>query len=263
MPVLALDLDGTICFGGGAVAPQILAVLKMLPQDIRVIIASARHPINVAQAVPPELLKSWDVVGANGALALQRGTLVYQSRLDPDAASRVLKALDAMNCAYLAYGVDFVLPGRHPHAMHRVIRHDIGRHLRLGDAHDVPALIKILVLPQPKDKSPVQVCMSEPVFCVMSHADGTFDVMAKGTDKTGGIVALGHTLPLDAAFGNDANDVQMLRMARHSVAVGDHPSICLLADQIVPPGHDHQKRIASVLQTVLHRIVDQHVGVQA
>lgn len=263
MPVLALDLDGTICFGGGAVAPQILAVLKTVPEEVKVVIASARHPVNIAQAVSSDLLATWDVVGANGALALRHGTLVHQSRLDPEAAKRVLAALEAMNCAYLAYGADFVLPSVYPHAMHRVIRHDIGRHLRLGFAHDIPALVKILALPQPADKSSMELCMDEPAFSVMSHVDGTFDIMTAGTDKTRGITALGHALPLDAAFGNDANDVQMLKMARYSVAVGDHRSICLTADQIVPEGHDQQERIASALQAVINRIVGQRKKVKA
>ena len=54
MPVIALDLDGTVCFGGGAIAPQILAVLNELPDEVEVIIASARHPVNIGQAVPAE-----------------------------------------------------------------------------------------------------------------------------------------------------------------------------------------------------------------
>lgn len=262
MPVLAVDLDGTICFGGGAIGPDILAVLEARPAGVEIVLASARHPVNVLQAAPPALLADWDVVGANGALALRRDSPVFEARLDPDAAARMLDVLDGMRCAYLAYGANFVLPGRHPHAINRVVRRDIGRALRLGTRDDVAALVKILVLPPPGDTAVAGVCIRDGAFCVMTHSDGTLDLTAWNVDKTSGIEALGHDLPVDAAFGNDANDIAMLKMARFSVAVGDHPALTLVADRIVPSGPDHEERIASALGNAMTDLSDERRAVR-
>jgi hypothetical protein len=47
------------------------------------------------------------------------------------------------------------------------------------------------------------------------------------------------------AFGNDSNDIGMLRFARHRVMVGSHPDLAPHADETIPPGGDMERRIAA------------------
>lgn len=254
MPLIALDLDGTICFDGVSIPDPILNVLEAMPEHVTLALASARHPVNVAQVVPNSLLARCKVVGANGALALQQNGESLERRFEPAAIMSLLHKLDALDCAYLAYGADFVIPSAHPHAMHRVIAGDIGTVLRLGHASDIAALVKVLVLPTSGKEAAIRYSEQDPALTVSLHSDGTFDVMPVGTDKTGGLTALGYALPLDAAMGNDTNDVALLRNARFAVAVGHNDTLCPIADFVVPPGPGLEGRVAEALQQMLQTV---------
>jgi HAD superfamily hydrolase (TIGR01484 family) len=253
MPTIAFDLDGTICFDGRQVPAEILVALAGIPKTVSVIIASARHPINIAQVLPAQQMQGWDVVGANGAIAMSGGQLVNEVRLDAELALSLLSTFDRIGCAYLAYGVDFVIPGQHPHAMHRVIKQDIGTRLRLGDNTDHRALVKILALPSAGCGAALKVSNALAETTVHLHSDGSFDVMACGVDKVTGIASLGYSFPLSAAFGNDANDVEMLRRASYSIGVGNHPAVQLVATRIIPDGAEQIRRIAT---TITARVAD-------
>jgi hydroxymethylpyrimidine pyrophosphatase-like HAD family hydrolase len=245
MSAIAFDLDGTICFDGRQVPAEILAALAGIPNTVSVIIASARHPVNIAQVLPAQQMEQWDVVGANGAIAMSGGMLVSEVRLDAELASTLISTFDRIGCAYLAYGVDFVIPGQHPHAMHRVIKQDIGARLRLGDSTDHRAIVKFLALPSTGCEKALKLSNALAETSVHRHSDGSFDVMAGGVDKVTGIAALGYSLPLSAAFGNDANDVEMLRQASYSIGVGNHPSVQLVATRIIPDGSEQIRRIST------------------
>jgi hydroxymethylpyrimidine pyrophosphatase-like HAD family hydrolase len=209
------------------------------------------------------LLAKCEVVGANGALALRRDGENFERRFDREAITSLLQELDALQCAYLAYGADFVIPSAHPHAMHRVIKSDIGTVLRLGGASDIPALVKVLVLPTSGKEAAIAYARKDPAFTIAAHSDGTFDVMPDGTDKTSGLLALGYPLPLDAAMGNDTNDVALLRNARLAVAVGNNDNLCPIADFVVPPGHGLERRVAEALQHILQSVTGAEKALQA
>ncbi|MEP3848072.1 MAG: HAD hydrolase family protein [Paracoccaceae bacterium] len=243
MPVFAFDLDGTICFGNGAIEGPILKTLTGLPTGIRVVIASARHPVNIAQAMPSALFDTWDIIGANGAIVQSDGILKRAYYLRPGSARMICAKLDALGCAYLAYGVDFVWPGKHPHALQRIVKNDIGEHLRLGNCDDLDHTVKILALPEADAGAALSMCQGHSNVDVQSHSDNTFDVIPIGVNKARGLEDLMSDEPVFAAFGNDTNDVEMLRMAQHAIAVGMHPSIRLLADRIVPESADQIQHI--------------------
>lgn len=253
MPAIAFDLDGTVCFDGRQVPAEILAALAGIPKTVSVIIASARHPVNIAQVLPAQQMQRWDVVGANGAIAMSGGMLVSEVRLDAELASTLMSTFDRIGCAYLAYGVDFVIPGQHPHAMHRAINQDVGTRLRLGDSTDHRALVKILALPSTGCERALKLSNALAETSVHLHSDGSFDVMACGVDKVTGIAALGYSFPLSAAFGNDTNDVEMLRQASYSIGVGNNPAVQLVATWIIPDGAEQIQRIAT---TITARVAD-------
>lgn len=263
MPSIALDLDGTICFDGISIPASILRVLEELPDNVTLALASARHPVNIAQVVPHSLLARCEVVGANGALALRHGSKSYERRFELEAIASLLYKLDTLHCAYLAYGADFVIPSAHPHAMHRVIAGDIGTVLRLGSVSDISALVKVLVLATSGKDAAITCARQDPALTVAVHSDGTFDVMPVGTDKTSGLTTLGYTLPLDAAMGNDTNDVALLRNARLAVAVGNNDILCQVADFVVPPGRGLEARVTEALQRILQIVTGVEQALRA
>jgi len=258
MLVLAIDLDGTICFDGHNIDPCIIEALRQIP--ITVAIATARHPVNVTDCIPPDLLAEWDVIGANGALALKNGHLVHEKRLIAGRADALTRELDRIECAYLAYGADFILPGTQPHAMMRFVDQDVGTRLRLGGKGDLDMVVKILALPTEDEGRALRYCQNQPGLSVLPHSDGTFDVMAEGINKTAGLAALGHDLPVFAALGNDKNDTEMLSQARHSVAVGDDHAVHAVADLVLPTSPDLAADVARTIRGITNLLHTESTG---
>jgi hydroxymethylpyrimidine pyrophosphatase-like HAD family hydrolase len=125
--------------------------------------------------------------------------------------------------------------------------------LRLGSSSDLAQIIKILVLPKINDLTSLRLCEGLSDLSVQPHSDGTFDLMPVGVDKTTGLRALGHALPVFAAFGNDANDLAMLRAARHSVCIGNHHDVQLVASQIIHSGPRQPERIARAINRLIQK----------
>lgn len=253
MPTFVFDLDGTICFNGRRISPPILSELEEIPEQCRVVIASARHPANIRDVVPRALYSRWDIIGANGAITLSSGATVHSVELDRTHAQAAIGALDKTECAYLAYGVDFVIPSDHPHELNRVVRDDLGNPLRLGLPADLDRVIKILALPEPANSHGIDLCRELPGLAVQPHSDGTFDVICPGVSKVTGLHALGEPLPVFAAFGNDANDIPLLSAARHSVGIGGHPEVANVSQKTITEGPRQSLQIAHAIRDLIRK----------
>jgi len=252
LTAFVFDLDGTICFGGRPVEPVILDAIDRVPAACPVVLASARHPVNIRDVVPEALYARVDVVGANGAIALSRGRPVAVRRLGGATTRAVLASLDALDCAYLAYGVDFVAMSPRHHALHAAIRPDLAGKLREGTDADAGTMVKVLALPAAGDSGPLAACRRLAGVAVQPHADGTFDVVAEGVDKRTGVAALGHGAPFFAAFGNDANDAPLFAVSRHTVGVGGSPAV-RGARRLIPESDRMAEQVAAAIECLAAR----------
>ncbi|MTI44616.1 hypothetical protein JM93_02483 [Roseibium hamelinense] len=258
MAVFVFDLDGTICFSGNEIADPILQQLWTLIAPDRVVIASARHPVNIMEVLPSGLFERFDIIGANGAVGYQKGKLVYGAALEGRGVLRILAELDRLNCAYLAYGTDFVVFSPAFHSLHARVEVNIGPLLRVGDASDYDSVIKILVLPTDPDGKALSFCQDVGGHSLFAHQDGTFDIMARGITKAGGLLALGYSFPVDAAFGNDSNDVPLLRIAKEAVCVGDHAAARSEADHLIEDGPNLASRVAAKIAQIRLVVASPH-----
>ncbi len=248
MAAFAFDLDGTICFGG-RIAPVILDALNELASYHTVIIASARHPVNILDVIPAKLFARLCMVGANGAIGYAAGKRIHAYIMDADVVRLVLNTLVEARCAYLAYGEDFVIPSVDAHATHVAITRDLHRKLRIGSETDLGSVVKVLALPGEQSMRSLLMCRSVAGAGIELHSDGTFDVMKAGVDKAVGIKAvLSPRMRLFAAFGNDTNDLPMFAMCRHAVTVGEHPQLKHLGGLRISCGLDHGSQIAAVIR---------------
>ncbi|MGE6786190.1 HAD hydrolase family protein [Ensifer adhaerens] len=247
MAAFAFDLDGTICFDGQSIASTILDALEELASNHQIIIASARHPVNIRDVVPAALFARIDIVGANGAIAYAAGVRVHRRVMAAPVARSVLHTLEAARCAYFAYGEDFVIVNSR--GMRLAIARDLGRKLRPGSDRDLAGVLKVLALPDENSAEPSSQCQALDGVRIERHGDGTFDVMGADVDKALGIRALiAADTSLFAAFGNDCNDEAMLELSRHAIVVGDHPSLLRIDRRHLRSGPDQTERIATTIR---------------
>lgn len=261
MATFVFDLDGTICFDRRSISPVIRRSVETIGGKHSIVIASARHPVNIVTTIANPWFAVWDIVGANGAISYARGRLVDERRLPINLTAVTLQTLTELKCAFLAYGADFVVFSEIAHPLHAAISADIGTHLRRGEETEINNLIKVLALPVSGDARPLEACQKIPGLQIYPHSDGTFDVIADGVDKASALQALGYVLPVFAGFGNDVNDAPLLRRARHSVCVGDNRLLQSIASRQIPDGPQQIDAIAELILQ-LGAEADDHAGLQ-
>lgn len=247
MNVFALDIDGTICFDGHTISAPMLALLRSVSEAHDLVLASARHPADIAPLFPQDFLARVDVIGCNGAIALRRGVLGFAQTMDTRVVERVLGTLDAIGCPYIAYGIDFVVIGAAHHVWHGLIQADL-RKISVAAIGLSDSFIKILMLPSSNLQSEASKIAQVPGTCAHVHADGSIDLTAAGVDKVHALKALGHALPIYASFGNDRNDAGMLAQSRTAIRVGEHPDLLGIAERGVPD----EQGVMDSLRELLH-----------
>ncbi|MGO3886990.1 MAG: HAD hydrolase family protein, partial [Mycetocola sp.] len=117
MTTLVTDLDGTICFDGVSISPEIVVELERIAQHGRLVIASARPPRDL-YPVLPHSLHGVEVIGGNGSFVRSvtvttttRFTAAERRLVDGLVAEHGLRALiDAdPDYSYTGTGADGVI----------------------------------------------------------------------------------------------------------------------------------------------------------
>lgn len=235
MEAIVVDVDGTVCFDGHTIADDIADALREVNERSRLIFASAR-PIRDLLPVLPDDLASVDVIGGNGAFIRAGGELTVQGF---DTSMRLLiDTLIAEHAigALLDGSWDYSYTGDENHPLRARI--DPGALARQRPAHELTTYAKALLF---TTSDAVTARLHEMAASFSVHpVEGAIDVAPPGVSKASAIASLG--IGTFAAFGNDANDVTMMRDATFSVRVGAHPALGF-ADRTV-----EQRDVAAALR---------------
>lgn len=222
------DLDGTICFKGQPISPEITHALWQLHSaNHNIIIASAR-PIRDIYPVIPAWMKQLNMIGGNGAF-IQKDQLIAVTAFD--CFPQLANIIEHHQLTYLADSDwDYAYTGNAEHPIYQNIDAD-----HLAKAHDsyatLPSVVKLVLFTN--DEHILQQVQQLPVEIHFHNNEALIDISPKNINKHSGLQKLGINEYI--AFGNDANDIPMFKHAKESICVGNHPEANQIAQRQINP----------------------------
>lgn len=257
LTVAACDLDDTLLGRDGAVsARNEAAIVRWLEAGRRFVIATGRPPRTVGEHLPAVLQQApW--ICYNGAEIYEQGRLTFSAHMPPGALEmlldRILTDFPDFPDSTVGFEQEDLLwlnkarpqPNRYAH-FQRVV--DLKTRTGLASA-------KMLVFDDDLDAL-VAACEPPPpgVRLMLSGRYPFLQLMSTEADKVHALRHLlaqwGQTLENVVAFGDDINDVDMLRSAALGVAVANAwPPVLQVADHISAANVDDG--VALVLERLL------------
>ncbi|MBP8109864.1 MAG: HAD family phosphatase [Caldilineaceae bacterium] len=250
--VIASDLDDTLLRKDGTISDATLALFaRWEALGNRLIIATGR-PTRSARATLAPILAHVPLICYNGAVAFENGDTIYEQYIPgPDVQTLVERLLARAPKARVGLEIDDQLflnqePPRSPLSGHtvvdlRTVSHRpaakiLLRHSQadlLGDAlDDLPDSVQIMV----------------------SNRYDLIQIMPAGVDKAHALAVLvarwGLGLENVVAFGDDVNDVRMLKQCGLGVAVSNAvPEVLAAADHIT--GTPEEDGVGMVVEELL------------
>ena len=258
--LIATDLDGTLLTSSFADPPRrpsrrTLAALEAARDaGVLVVPASGRQPFSIAHGLRETFLAHGTVIGANGAIGVDLATRhVYFERLvAPEAQAalyhglrarfpglRCVSVRDGGNAFYPQHGyVGLMDPGDHGRMDELLPEYD------LDEVLGTPSLKFIVRDPHVSEATLLDAALALNVpgcTCLTSGAPFV-EVSAEGVDKGSGLASLCEVLGIEAsevvAFGDELNDLAMLRWAGHGVAMGNALDVVKRAADEVTTSND-------------------------
>ena len=257
--VIALDLDGTLLGSDGAVSPRNAAAVQACAErGLRVVIASARPPRSVGRLLPPDFpAQTW--VCYNGAEVWHAGERVIHRALAPDAARELIACLEGYAPqASIAVECDDQLFANRP--LRQPWEHCV---VDLRAAVIRPISKIVFAADESADLRALAACLPSEYSLVVTDGGSLGHIMAPGVSKALSLAALladwGLTLDDVIAFGDDANDLDLIAAAGTGVAMGNAiPDLKAAADLVTASNDDDG--VALVLERIVvnSEILGQH-----
>ncbi|MGK4581957.1 HAD hydrolase family protein [Kitasatospora sp. HPMI-4] len=241
------DIDGTLCFDGRTIDSRIIAAIEDCERaGHRLVFASAR-PVRDLLPVLDGAFPTATLIGGNGSLVSVGGQVRARAAFDAGELDQLLAAAERFRAGYLADGPwDYAYTGPTDHPIRSRVDQD--RRARRVELADLPAVVKFLVV-EATDMAALAEAGRVLGMTVNHHLDeGIIDFAPGTTNKWEALVSLG--IDQYNAFGNDINDLDLLRNARHGVRVGAHPGLDGVARVTVAPDPDAVAAEISALAAV-------------
>ncbi|MFE2143411.1 HAD hydrolase family protein [Streptomyces sp. NPDC059456] len=225
------DIDGTLCFDGRTIDDRILAALVACERvGHRLVFASAR-PVRDLLPVLDGAFSSATLIGGNGSLVSIDGQVRARAAFDPDTLGALMEAVERYQATYLADGPwDYAYTGPSDHPIRsRVDQGNLACRVALAE---LPEVVKFLVVGA-SDMAALAEAGRGLGVTANHHLDESIIDFAPGsTTKWEALTSLG--IGEYVAFGNDVNDLELLRNAERAVRVGAYPGLDDVAHVTVP-----------------------------
>lgn len=229
------DIDGTLCFDGRTIGGEILAALEDCERAGHQLVFASARPVRDLLPVLDGAFPTATLIGGNGSLVSVGGQVRARAAFGAGELARLLAESERFRAGYLADGPwDYAYTGPADHPIRG--RVDQGRLARRVELADLPAVVKFLVV-DATDMAALAEAGRALGMTVNHHLDEAIIDFSPGTtNKWEALSSLG--IDLYNAFGNDINDLDLLRNARHGVRVGAHPGLDGVAHVTVAPDPD-------------------------
>lgn len=262
--MVATDVDGTLLDEWERVTPRTrTAVAALIADGVPFVLATGRPP----RWIDPVI----EGLGFPPLCVCGNGAVIYDS-----AADRILhtSTLDVESLAWIADLAERVLPGcglaaervgrsAHDAATPQFVSSPEYEHAWLNpddtqvsrqeviSASAIKMLIRLRGTPSAQMQSALEPHLAGRADITYSTNNGLIELSAPGITKAAGLSVVAERLGVDPAailaFGDMPNDVPMLRMAGHGVAMGNaHPEALAAADEIT--ASNSEDGVARVLE---------------
>lgn len=264
--LIATDVDGTLLASDRTISPRTLAAFEAAhDRGVLVMPISGRQPFSIDEMVAGTVLQG-PAVGANGAVGcdLRTDEVFFEDTLPVDAqtelVTRMREAVPGTRCVSVRdagrtfvpeHGyVGLMDPGDHGRAELTLPEYDLAEvlarpSLKLILRHDTVSEDALLA---------VALELAVPGCHVTTSGAPFVEVSAEGVTKESGLEQMCARFGIAAsevlAFGDNRNDVEMLRWVGHGVAMGNGLPEALEAADEVTASHDDDG-IALVIERVL------------
>ena len=248
--VIALDLDGTLLRNDGTISPRTLLALRQCRQNgKRLVIATARAPHMVALALPVDLAEvPW--VCYNRAEVYEGGQRVLQNAIDPTTTKEIIQTILAANPrATISVAIDDLLFSNRPFGG--------PWNPQVADLYEVtdrPAARIMFDMPDIGNADGLAAMLSDKCRFIVTDHGALGQVMAASASKAWALKVLLSRWKLALtdviAFGDDANDIEMLVESGLGIAMGNAcDQLKEVADRVTLS--NNEDGIAEVLEAML------------
>lgn len=232
------DLDGTLLTSENRISERDLKTLRDLSQDgVKIIIATGRSELQIKQYVK-ELSIADPIITCNGGAILNPITreIIHEHFLRPEDAERMISELEAEGSDYLFYSHNYIYHGPTSRRIDFYKTYNAKTpeifHVPIRCATEYPEeegyknIRKVLVSDDEKRLSELQERFGgEGTIEYVISGKNLIDIMPAATSKGRAIEILSahFSIPLNeiVAFGDSPNDIEMLKTAGFSVAMGN------------------------------------------
>jgi len=238
--VYVFDLDGTLCFCGKEIHPQIISQLQRIEAEGNSLVFASARPIRDMLPLLNEHFSQHFLIGGNGSIISQKGKIeVVKPLAEEDYLT--LKALISK------YEVDYLVDSHWNYSLQN--RNDALANinskvdaLKLANnlpLDDIGTCIKcnLLNIPETLYEELIQAVDELDVVKIIHSGSQSIDIVAKGINKYETFMKYFGVTDY-AAFGNDNNDIELLENAKFGVCVGDNPNAQRVADQVIEASNE-------------------------
>lgn len=253
--LIVLDLDGTLLGVDGAVSERNSSALRRAAgAGARVVIATGRPPRwleQIRSSIPASL-----ALCCNGGLILDLDSDSVVDSFPLDGVA-LLRAIGELRAAGSAFGVAAEGLPEFGVAMEPEFTFRGTAEVRRLSLDDICSsyVVKVLIRPEPGTGQPIVdhfvAHYGNEFTLTRSTDDGLIEISQAGITKGAVIAGLATGWGIDSAraiaFGDMPNDIEMLRWAGHSVAMGNaDPAVKAIATEIA--GHHDESAVGEVLE---------------
>ncbi|OFI47831.1 hypothetical protein BG262_08340 [Floricoccus penangensis] len=212
------DLDGTLCFNGVSIDQDIILALKKLEEyNHEVIFASARPIRDLLPLIPQ--FRNNKLIGGNGSIVADKGEISVVKLIDENSFEQIQKIIDKHQLSYIIDDkFDYAASVDPSNKIFKQLDPDkLAQKIQIAE---IKQPIKIILLDAPSIVENELAELSSDIS-VISHAnEGNFDITSGGINK---FTTLNKVFEIDdyIAFGNDHNDIELLKNAKSAYLIGD------------------------------------------
>lgn len=215
------DVDGTICFNGQFIEPELVNEIKRIEKQNEVIFASAR-PIRDLLPVVRNFEYNF-LIGGNGSIISREGEIEVIKAIPGVAYSKIKDLIRKYHLKYIVDGTfDYASNVSESSNIYKQLDPD-----NLANKVEMEAIeepIKIILIDIPKEifvEIKKHISMLGSNISILYHdGEHNIDITAKGINKFSTLQKIiGNEAYI--AYGNDVNDYELLQNATQSFYVSD------------------------------------------
>ena len=234
------DLDGTICFKGQCVSDKIAGCLEQLTQAGHEVIFASARPIRDMLPVLPERFHNYTLIGGNGSMISQNGSVKYVESFLPEVQNALLPLLEEHQATYLIDSEwDYAYTGAADHPILNNV--DVSKLAQKLPLASLKSIVKILILTADDMEGLAAKLLPLGVVIHQHRNEQVLDISPQNIHKWNALQKLGVQPRQFIAFGNDANDIPMFKEAHHAVMIHHHAELAAYATESIPNEGENQE----------------------